>query len=204
MEPTIKLAIGGARGRMGQRTIALAGTDPRFEVTAKFDVEDSASEHPFDVLIDFSLPAGTMRFLTIVEQQQGERFEVPLNLHDAGSEVFEGTLKAPGPGSFHVWLAAPASGDAPAACDFRVEVADDELINRAADIRDLELAADLSGGRCLSLADVDELADALPSGDPVTVSRGRLIPIWNRWEVLLMFVGVLTAEWLLRKRGRLV
>ena len=142
--------------------------------------------------------------IAVAELHGGQRFEVPLNLHDSGSDVYEGLIRAPESGSYHVWLAAPASGDTPAACDFRVEIAEDELQNRAANVRDLELAAELSGGRLLSLASVDELLTSLPEGDPVTVSRGHLIPIWSRWEVLLLFVSVMTAEWLLRKRGRLV
>jgi hypothetical protein len=150
------------------------------------------------------LPPTGEAVTAVAERHGGQRFEVPLNLHQSGTDVYEGLIRAPDPGSYHVWLAAPASGDTPAACDFRVEDAEEEIRNRAADIRDLELAAELSGGRCLMLADVDELLASLPEGEPVTVSRGRLIPIWSRWEVLLVFVGVLTAEWLLRKRGRLV
>jgi uncharacterized membrane protein len=140
----------------------------------------------------------------IADREGSQRIEVPLNLHEAGSDVYEGMLRGPAAGSYHVWLAAPATGDTPPACDFRVEVADNELQSRATDVRDLELAAELSGGRCLSPADVEGLLNSLPAGNPVVVSRGRLIPIWNRWEVLLIFVGLLTAEWLLRKRGRLI
>jgi 4-hydroxy-tetrahydrodipicolinate reductase len=83
----INVAICGAGGRMGQRLIALAAQDDRLKVTAAID----AADHPalnrdageqagigltgvtiqdrittdFDVLIDFSLPAGTMRALDI-------------------------------------------------------------------------------------------------------------------------------------------
>lgn len=81
----IRLAISGAAGRMGQRLIALAGQDERLKVTAALE----APGHPalghdageqagfgkigitirdgldtdFDVLVDFSLPDGTMRAL---------------------------------------------------------------------------------------------------------------------------------------------
>lgn len=140
----------------------------------------------------------------VVDHEGSERIEVPLNLHEVGSDVYEGLVRSQSAGNYHVWLAEPATGETPPACDFRVEVSDDELKNRATDVRDLELAAELSGGRCFSPADVVELPGSLPPGDPLVVSRGRLIPIWDRWEVLLTFVGLLTAEWLLRKRGRLI
>ena len=81
----IRLAIAGAAGRMGGRLIALANLEPRFELAAA--LEDTADPHvgedagelagvgklhlpvqdhtetEFDVLIDFSRPAGTMHWL---------------------------------------------------------------------------------------------------------------------------------------------
>ena len=81
----IRLAVSGAAGRMGARICALAHADPRFDVVAALE----ATGHPdigsrmeriagvegldlpvqdrtqteCDVLIDFSLPAGTMHWL---------------------------------------------------------------------------------------------------------------------------------------------
>ena len=82
----IKLAVAGAAGRMGSRIIALALGDDRFEVVAALE----KSGHPhlgrtvadlplqdhtqtaFDVLIDFTLPDGTMHWLELcLEQQRG-------------------------------------------------------------------------------------------------------------------------------------
>ncbi len=81
----IQLAIAGAAGRMGSRIYALASTDPRFEVAAMLERtghpaigEDAGeragigqthlpiqdrTETEFDVLIDFSSPAGTIHWL---------------------------------------------------------------------------------------------------------------------------------------------
>jgi len=72
-ESITKIAVNGAAGRMGQRLIALAGENDRFEVVCAVE----AAGHPFigktiggvpyndrlvrraDVVVDFSLPAGT-------------------------------------------------------------------------------------------------------------------------------------------------
>src|SRR5690606_21343949 len=81
----VRLAVAGAAGRMGSRIIALASQDPRFDVTAALEttgsefIGDDAGERAglghtrlpiqdrteteFDVLIDFTLPAGTMHWL---------------------------------------------------------------------------------------------------------------------------------------------
>jgi hypothetical protein len=36
------------------------------------------------------------------------------------------------------------------------------------------------------------------------LSTRERIPLWNHWEVLLLFAGLLTAEWILRRRARLL
>ncbi|UCD28336.1 MAG: 4-hydroxy-tetrahydrodipicolinate reductase [Planctomycetota bacterium] len=81
----IRLAVAGATGRMGSRIIELAGADQRFDLVAaleatghpkvgktidiqaqsktiKIPIQDH-TETEFDILIDFSLPAGTMHWL---------------------------------------------------------------------------------------------------------------------------------------------
>ncbi len=81
----VRLAVAGAAGRMGSRIIALAATDDRFEVVTALEqtghpavggdagelaglgriglpIQDR-SDTEFDVLIDFTLPAGTMHWL---------------------------------------------------------------------------------------------------------------------------------------------
>ncbi len=81
----VRLAIAGIAGRMGSRILALASADERFEVLAGLECtghervgEDAGeiaglgriglpvqdhTETEFDVLIDFTLPAGTMHWL---------------------------------------------------------------------------------------------------------------------------------------------
>ncbi len=59
----IKIAVGGSEGKMGQRVLALLDADPRFEVTARLDVGRTEPDPLFDVMIDFSRPAGTLAFL---------------------------------------------------------------------------------------------------------------------------------------------
>ena len=49
----------------------------------------------------------------------------------------------------------------------------------------------------------DQVGPRLPAGRPVRLEASAPRPLWNRPELLLAFAGVLTAEWLLRKRSRL-
>ena len=70
----IRLAVHGARGRMGTRICALAADDGRFEIGAA--IPPDAVPRPtdngpreIDVVIDFSSPDGTMRALDIAVDQ---------------------------------------------------------------------------------------------------------------------------------------
>ncbi len=88
---SIKIAVTGATGRMGRRIIALAFGDPDVEVVAALETKDSASigadagelagvgrigvpitarlDADFDVLVEFSLPDGTMPCLEECERR---------------------------------------------------------------------------------------------------------------------------------------
>ncbi len=81
----VQLAVAGAGGRMGSRIVAVAAKDPRFDVVAALEMSgherigadagelaglghtglplQDHTETEFDVLIDFTVPAGTMHWL---------------------------------------------------------------------------------------------------------------------------------------------
>ncbi len=66
----IRLAVHGARGRMGARTCSLSRDDPRFELVAQIDLESNASASqpigaPVDVIIDFSSNEGAASALAL-------------------------------------------------------------------------------------------------------------------------------------------
>ena len=83
----IRLAVAGAVGRTGSRVVELAGRDDRFEVVAALTVAGCSEigkpiradgcdvvvsdrlEAACDVLIDFSLPVGTMAWLEVCKQR---------------------------------------------------------------------------------------------------------------------------------------
>lgn len=104
--PTIKVAIHGAAGRMGQRLVAIAAADPELSVVAAIDRPDhpragqdaggiagagalgvplsGSLDAAADVVIDFSSPAGTLAILrTCVERR------VPLVVATTGLEAKE-------------------------------------------------------------------------------------------------------------------
>ncbi len=139
----------------------------------------------------------------IVEDRGGQRREVPLSRTGELSSVFEGRLEQLPEGAYHAWIQTPAVSGTPASTDFSVEPSQLELAIRAPQLADLREAAQLSGGKYFSLEEVARLPQELPSGKSVRLEASSPLPLWSRPELLLLLATLLTAEWLLRKRGRL-
>lgn len=140
----------------------------------------------------------------VVERQGDTQRTVTLTKLPQVPNIFEGQLGQLGEGTYHAWIARPSFQEAPPATDFRVEAPLRELQKRSLERTDLMQAAKLSHGRYYSLADADQLPSDLPPGRAVPLETNEPILLWNRGELLLLFAGVLTAEWLFRKRWRLV
>jgi uncharacterized membrane protein len=143
--------------------------------------------------------------VTVMVERKGEgRQPVKLSRLRESPTMFEGQLLRLSDGSYHAWISQPAFNEAPPSTDFRVEAPLRELQRRGMDKTDLQLAAKLSNGRFYSLDTVDTLPNEIPLGTPIPLQTDNPIPLWNRWEVLMLFATLLSGEWLLRKRWRLV
>ncbi|HEY4262179.1 MAG TPA: hypothetical protein VGM98_18570, partial [Schlesneria sp.] len=143
--------------------------------------------------------------VTVMVERKGEgRQPVKLTRLREAPTMFEGQLPRLSDGSYHAWISQPAFNEAPPSTDFRVEAPLRELQRRGMDKADLQLAAKQSNGRLYSLDTVDTLPAEVPLGTPIPLQTDNPIPLWNRWEVLSLFAMLLTTEWMLRKRWRLV
>jgi hypothetical protein len=150
------------------------------------------------------VPPATSPVSVIVERRNGERRTVTLNRSPGHPTTFEGTVTSLPLGVFHAWVASPAFREAPPAVDFRVEATSDELLRRNLDRHELEQAAQITHGDFLTLADASRLPSRIPPGHPIPLSTRERILLWNHWEVLVVLAGLLTAEWILRRRARLL
>lgn len=142
--------------------------------------------------------------VTVMVERRGDvQRPVKLTRIPQTPSVFEGQLPGAGEGTYHAWVATPAFRDAPPARDFRVESTDRERQRRALDRAELEQTARRTHGKYYSLWDAGKLPEEIPAGQPVPLESQEPIALWNRWELLLLFSAILTAEWLLRKRCRM-
>lgn len=117
--------------------------------------------------------------------------------------VFEGQVSGLADGMYHAWMARPSFEVAPPVADLRVESVDRETQRREVDRADLQAAVKIAGGQVVELNEVSELAKQIPTGQLIPFEQGRRLHLWSRFEPLLLLVGLLILEWVLRRRWQL-
>lgn len=78
-----------------------------------------------------------------------------------------------------------------------------ELAELTADRDFLNRATSTTGGRLAELNDLDSLLGSFGAPKEVLKER-RNITLWDKWPLLIAFIGLLTTEWILRRRSGLV
>ncbi|HTR55893.1 MAG TPA: glutamine amidotransferase [Kofleriaceae bacterium] len=133
------------------------------------------------------------------EQVQAAKIKVG----DDGTSVYElGAGAGLGPGVYRVVGHAQIAGHDVTATDiFLVRENGTELDRPVGDRETLEAIATATGGRALGT--IDELPEDLAFDPPriVRVDRRTDVELWSRPSLLVLLVGLLGLEWLLRQRS---
>ena len=139
--------------------------------------------------------------VTVMLQSEGQkRRSVALSRDATSREIFTAEVSELAEGVYDAWVAAPSTGERPAKASFKVLAPYGELARLDMDVDGMREAAAESGGRFYSLAEVDQLLGELPPGRPVKIESKPPQPLWNNPRFLLLLVGLLVGEWLLRKK----
>lgn len=77
-----------------------------------------------------------------------------------------------------------------------------ELAELTADRDFLHHAAQATGGKAVEITEAPTLASLFGAPKEVLTER-RNITLWDKWPLLVMFLGLLTTEWLIRRRSGL-
>ena len=155
------------------------------------------------VLDNRQLPASGSATV-MLERADEPRRSIQLARAANSTNLFTGELRGLRDGRYHAWLSDPSLPGSPPAVDFVIEAPQRELLRRRLDRADLEAATRATHGRYFALHEADRLPAEIPAGQPVPLSAAMIIPLWTRWELLLLFAGLLTTEWLCRRRWRLI
>ncbi len=118
----------------------------------------------------------------------------------------------PGPGEYHVEIEGDAIADAIGNDDELDDLKTEfmvvntrnpiELAELTADRDFLSRAAQLTGGRVVEVNEAPSLIELF--GAPrETLTERRDVTLWDTWPLLLTFLGLLTTEWIVRRRSGL-
>jgi len=126
--------------------------------------------------------------------------------HVPGSRAtYEALLTRTPEGEYQMTLAAPAVQGSKPSTEARVLAPPGEMDQLRMNQPDMEKAAQESKGKFYTLADADKLLDDLPSGVRVTLNApGPPALLWNNTLVFLFALGLVSLEWILRKRKHLL
>ncbi len=106
-------------------------------------------------------------------------------------------------GQYTALLVQP-NADPPPSVEFTVSEPPGEQYDLRADITTMQSLARISRGKSYRPHEFEKMLQELPRG-----SRNRLgtlppIPLWNSWWIAVAFVLLITAEWLLRRKYRML
>ncbi|MFI4860836.1 MAG: hypothetical protein ACIAXF_09170 [Phycisphaerales bacterium JB063] len=143
------------------------------------------------------------------EVQTGEGQAMQLQLAPTGDDenAFSTKFVVDRTGDFlvRVWPgdATTQLSSKPNTLSFRVEVPDHEAKNPTLDTRLIQNVANLTDGRAFTLDTVGGLPDAITIG-LVDDEQINVQPVWNAPILIILFLLFIIAEWVIRKRCRLV
>jgi hypothetical protein len=141
----------------------------------------------------------------VVHLQRVDRAVEELIAHKQDEGTYQRTLRADAPGTWRLWLEdANQAGKKLSQRTLEVQVPMLEFVNPALDRPRLEGVAQASGGRCVGLHELPALLAGLSGESRRVPVRTERKDLWDRAWVLLTVVGLLGAEWALRKKFNLL
>ena len=138
-----------------------------------------------------------------IEDATGKKSVLPLARDVGASRIFSATKSDLPPGSYRAIVFQPTLQPPPAE-SFTVVTPPGEQANLRADWTAMRQLAEQSRGRFYLTQDAQRLFDELPPGKPVRLGTLPPLPLWNSPWVAAAFVILITSEWLLRRRARML
>ena len=163
---------------------------------------------PVDIKVRFpnpgDAPPGGEVTVEVDRKGHGSR-RLALKLAAGSRNLFEGVIPQAVEGEYEVRLLPPPvlEGGLPSTT-FGVDPPAGERENVQMNEPELVRAATATNGKFYVPSTVETLLSDLPVPRQVPLDTDPPIPLWNTWPVLVLFLTLLVAEWVLRKRARMV
>jgi len=145
-------------------------------------------------------PANDSRIFVQLQSNLEPPREVALQRRVGRRGIFETSVQQLPAGNYTARIVRPHLDDRAIATTFAIRAPPRELARVATQTKLLRTVAELTGGRAYTAATASRLLDELPTPHELSVDAQPLRPLWNNPLTIAMFVFVLTAEWLLRRR----
>ena len=183
--------MGQQRLLRGSRRATLVLEQSEYPLGARISVVAQVQDAQFRPLVAPGVP------LTVTEPDGATR-TVTLAAQVGKPGSFEGSLPARQPGETTLQL-LPGPDAEPVTRRLRVRVPALEFDDPRLNVPLLTTLAERTGGRLLAPDDLATLPDLLEDRTETTYQTGTPRPLWDRGWLMLLFVGLLALEWLLRK-----
>jgi hypothetical protein len=156
-------------------------------------------------LLDDSLAGEAAESVTVRLEREGrDGQQITLRRSASASGTYEGVFAGAQDGRYTAWMVSPAVKGSPPTATFEVLAPPGEFRKIEMDQAALAAAAERTGGRFYTFASAADLLRRIPPGRKIPLDTDPPIPLWNTWPVLVLFITLLVAEWLLRKRKRML
>jgi hypothetical protein len=150
-------------------------------------------------------PIPQAQFRAEVQLPDGRLEQVPLVSGESGWQGAMVQTEQPGDYTLRATAKLPDGQELTGTARFLVFQQDLELNLAAADIGTMETIAAMTGGQALAPEQLPSLLEQLlRQTSTLQVEQVRKRTLWDTWPVFLLFVGLLSVEWYLRKRWGLV
>ncbi len=124
---------------------------------------------------------------------------------DGSRSSYETLITRTPEGEYQFSLSSPAVQGARPRAECKVLAPPNEMEVLRMNEPDMQRAAEETRGGFYTLADADRVFAELPAGTRVTLnSSAPPLPLWNGWWVFALILGLLTMEWVMRKRKNLL
>jgi hypothetical protein len=185
--------------RLARRRVAEDAEAASLDVLGeRFRTETSI---PFAVRLGSVMKAAAEGSVEItVADDEGERRTFSAT-PDLRGEAFRGVIEGLAAGAYRAVLTRPVGSADPPSDTFVVLPAAQELRDSVVDLQQLNAISRSTGGAAVAVRDgAAALLAQLPPGRAMRIRPLPPLPIWNHWAVASLLFGLLSTEWILRRR----
>lgn len=182
------------RGKLrSDRSAELVVTPPQARVGQTIDLH---------LTLGNATPPTSIAEVTI-EAADGQRTATELRASDPTARVLTGFVNDLPPGRYRAYTVL-SEEDEVAMADFVVSAPPSEQANLRADLDSLSALSALSRGQLILEQDAESVFENLPRGQTTRLGNLPPKPIWNSPWIALLFVFLITCEWLLRRKSHML